>query len=125
MGGDNEPRQKSWQYVIITSQNRPGLPDFSRVTLKNMGRPGDEARNISIGDIVVLHADGMVPTKWPLGRVVQTFSGKDGLVRVANVKIQRGVFKRPIHKLALFLPAENWSIVIVSFVRTGLLVNSC
>ena len=31
---------------MITSQNRPGLPDFSRrgVTLKNMGRPGDEAR---------------------------------------------------------------------------------
>ena len=26
---------------MITSQNRPGLPDFSRVTLKNMGRPGD------------------------------------------------------------------------------------
>ena len=28
---------------MITSQNRPGLPDFSRVTLKNMGRPGDKA----------------------------------------------------------------------------------
>ena len=28
---------------MITSQNRPGLPDFSRVTLKHMGRPGDEA----------------------------------------------------------------------------------
>ena len=28
---------------MITSQNRPGLPDFSRVMLKNMGRPGDEA----------------------------------------------------------------------------------
>ena len=32
------------RYVMITSQNRPGLPDFSRVTLKNMGRPGDEAK---------------------------------------------------------------------------------
>ncbi len=38
-----EPRQKSWQYVMITSQNRPGLPNFSCVMLKNMGRPGDEA----------------------------------------------------------------------------------
>ena len=49
----------------------------------------------------------MVPTKWPLGRVVQTFSGKDDLVRVADVKIQRGAFKRPIHKVALLLPSEN------------------
>ena len=27
----------------ITSPDRPGLPDFSRATLKNMGRPGYEA----------------------------------------------------------------------------------
>lgn len=44
------------------------------------------SKNISVGDVVVLHEDGMVPTKWPLGRVTQTFSGQDGLVRVANVK---------------------------------------
>ena len=49
----------------------------------------------------------MVPTKWPLGRVVQTFRGEDGLVRVANVKTQKDNFKRPIHKLALLLPSEN------------------
>ena len=35
---------------MITSQNRPGLPDFSLVTLKNMGRPGDEA--VYIDDLV-------------------------------------------------------------------------
>ena len=33
---------------MITSQNRPGLPDCSRVTLKNMGRPGDEASTSGI-----------------------------------------------------------------------------
>ena len=36
MGGDTQPRP-------ITSPDRPGLPDFSRETLKNMGRPGYEA----------------------------------------------------------------------------------
>jgi hypothetical protein len=64
-------------------------------------------RNMSTGDVVVLHEDGMVPAKWPIGRVIQTFTGKDGLVRVANVKTQRGVYKRPIHKLALLLPSES------------------
>ena len=49
----------------------------------------------------------MIPTQWPLGRVVQTFSGKDGLVRVASVKTQKGVYKRPVHKLALLLSSEN------------------
>ena len=51
------------------------------------------SKNISVGDVVVLHEDGMVPTKWPLGRVTQTFSGQDGLVRVANVKTPKGIFK--------------------------------
>lgn len=64
-------------------------------------------RNMSTGDVVIMHEDGMVPTKWPIGRIVQTFTGKDGLVRVANVQTQRGVFKRPIHKLALLLPSED------------------
>ena len=33
---------------LITSQNQPGLPNFSRVTLKNMGRPGDKAKHNTI-----------------------------------------------------------------------------
>ena len=40
VGGDTQPRPKPRQ---ITSPDRPGLPDFSRETLKNMGRPGYEA----------------------------------------------------------------------------------
>ena len=53
MGGDNELQQKSWQYVMITSQNRPDLPDFLRVTLKNMGRSGDEAMHDHNNNIIV------------------------------------------------------------------------
>ena len=64
-------------------------------------------RNLSVGDVVVLHESGLVQTKWPLGRVIKVYNGKDGLVRVADIKTQTGVFKRPIHKLALLLPSEN------------------
>ena len=60
-------------------------------------------RNLSVGDIVILNEDGMLPTTWPLGRVVEVFTGKDGLVRVVNVKIMSGIFKRPMHKLAILL----------------------
>ena len=64
-------------------------------------------RNLSVGDIVVLNEDGMIPTTWPLGRIVEVFHGKDGLVRVANVKTKNGIFKRAVHKLALLLPDEQ------------------
>ena len=63
--------------------------------------------NLSVGDIVVLHEGGLIPTTWPLGRVVEVFPGKDGLVRVANVKTKCGIFKRAVHKLALLLPNEQ------------------
>ena len=65
-----------------------------------------ETRNISVGDVVVLHEDNMIPTKWPLGRVIETYSGSDGLVRVVRVKTQNGTFKRPVHKLAVLLESE-------------------
>jgi len=65
------------------------------------------SRNLSVGDIVVVNEGGMVPTAWPLGRVTEVFSGKDGLVRVVNVKTKCGIFKRPVHKLALLLPDEQ------------------
>ena len=40
------------------------------------------SRNASIGDIVILQEDGLVPGKWPLARVTQVHKRKDGLVRV-------------------------------------------
>ena len=43
VGGDTQPRPKPHP---ITSPDRPGLPDFSCETLKNMGRPGYEATEI-------------------------------------------------------------------------------
>ena len=58
---------------------------------------------ISVGDIVVINKDGMVPTTWRLGHIV----GKGRLVRVANVKPKNGIYKRPVHTLALLLPKEH------------------
>ena len=75
-------------------------------TLRKLVKWQQPTRNFSVGDIVVLHDDNMIPTKWPLGRVIETFSGSDGLVRVVSVKTQNGIFKRPIHKLVLLLESE-------------------
>ena len=41
VGGDAQPRP-------ITSPDRPGLPDFSRGTLKNMGRARYEGRCLAL-----------------------------------------------------------------------------
>ncbi|GFT96943.1 integrase catalytic domain-containing protein [Trichonephila clavipes] len=49
-------------------------------------------------DIVFIKEEGP-PGTWPMARVLQVHPGNDGLVRVATVKTQDSVFKRPVHKL--------------------------
>ena len=64
-------------------------------------------RNIAVGDIVVLRNCSLLPTRWPLARVIQVHPGKDELVRVATIKTSTGVITRPVTKLALLLPSES------------------
>ena len=65
------------------------------------------SRNLQVGDVVLLQEDNLIPTKWPLGCIVNTYPGKDEIVRVVDVKTSRGIYKRPITKIALLLPVEN------------------
>ena len=39
--------------------------------------------------------------KWQLGKVVDTFHGKDGRIRTERVKTKTGMINRPVHKLHL------------------------
>ncbi|GFS57781.1 integrase catalytic domain-containing protein [Trichonephila clavipes] len=57
----------------------------------------DTQPNLKEDDIVLIKGKGP-PGTWPMARVLQVHSGNDGLVRVATVKTQDSVFKRPVHK---------------------------
>ena len=65
------------------------------------------SQNMQVGDLVLLQEDNLVPTKWPMGRTVDTHPGKDGFVRIVTVRTSNGTYKRPITKIALLLPNEN------------------
>ena len=57
--------------------------------------------NIKVGDIVLLVDEQSPRNRWPMGRVVDVFTGRDGLVRSASVKTQSNTLKRPVTKLCL------------------------
>ena len=57
--------------------------------------------NLEVGDVIIIKEDQTFACNWPLARVLQTFPGKDGLVRVALIRTSSGDFKRPVAKLAL------------------------
>lgn len=63
-------------------------------------------RNAKVGDVVLLKEDGLIPTKWPLGRIVEVCPGTDDVVRVIRVQTATGVYKRPTAKVALLMPID-------------------
>ena len=75
------------------------------ISLQSRGKWTKEKANVSVGDLVLITSKQTVPTQWPLGRILQTFPGSDGLVRVVQVRTSEGSFRRPVHKLIL-LPKE-------------------
>ncbi|XP_043203646.1 uncharacterized protein LOC122371409 [Amphibalanus amphitrite] len=61
------------------------------------------ARNLQVGDIVLLVESGAPRGTWPLARVVETRPSRDGRVRKALVKTSVSTYLRPIHKMVLVL----------------------
>ena len=69
-----------------------------------------ESRNVQLGDIVLIRGEQTYQTNdWPLARVVNIHTGKDGLVRAVDVQNGSRIYCRPIAKLTvLFNPnSEN------------------
>lgn len=64
-------------------------------------------RNYEVGDLVCLQEDNLVPTKWPLARVVSVHPGGDSLVRVVTVQTPHGTYTRPVSKVALVLSSSD------------------
>jgi hypothetical protein len=62
-----------------------------------------DSRDVDGIDVLTLPAS-VIPTKWPLAKVVQVHSGRDGLLHVATLKTGKGTYKRPVSKIALLLP---------------------
>ncbi|XP_063968669.1 uncharacterized protein LOC135157358 [Lytechinus pictus] len=64
------------------------------------------SRNIAVGDIVLI-MDGLPRNQWLMGRITETFSGRDGLVRTAKIKTKSSTLVRPVQKLCLIESTEQ------------------
>ena len=76
-------------------------------TLRRYTKWHHPTRNPQIGDIVILQEDNFIPSKWPLGRIIEIHSGRDGLVRVVQVKTSSGTYRRPTSKIAYYFPQQT------------------
>ena len=99
---------KRWhlcQYLVRHFWKRWSLEYLS--TLRKIYKWQHPTKNLSVGDVVLLIEEEVMPSKWPLARVIKIYPGNDGIVRVADVRTSRGSYRRPVHKLAPLLPFET------------------
>jgi len=57
--------------------------------------------NLQVNDIVLIMDENSPRRAWPLARIIRVFTGRDGLVRSAQVKTRWSVLTRPVHKLCV------------------------
>lgn len=79
------------------------------VTLQQRYKWNTQHTNINIGSLALIIDDNTPPTKWPLGRIMELHPGKDGLIRVATIKTQTGLVKRPVNKIVIFPNTTSYS----------------
>ncbi|KAG5875871.1 hypothetical protein JTB14_012731 [Gonioctena quinquepunctata] len=62
----------------------------------------EKNRSVQENDIVVVVDSNDPRNTWPKGRVVQVYPGKDGNIRVVDVKFSNGtIIRRPVSKLCV------------------------
>ena len=67
----------------------------------------DVERNLKIGDIVLVIENNAPRRKWRLGRVVEQFPDRQGIVRTVEIQTQYGRIRRPISGWCLILKSDD------------------
>ncbi|XP_058444035.1 uncharacterized protein LOC131425835 [Malaya genurostris] len=62
--------------------------------------------NVQLGALVLLKLDNLPPYLWNIGRIVKTYTGDSGFVRVVLVRTARGLYKRAVTEVRI-LPIET------------------
>lgn len=99
---------KRWEMVQQLYQNiwkRWHSDYISSLMLRAKWR--GEHRNLQTNDLVVIYEENLPPSRWRLGRVIEIYPSKDGLVRAVKLRTKDGEYVRPITKLGLLLLSDE------------------
>ena len=70
---------------------------LNELTVRSKWHSG--SANIAIGAVVLIKEDNAPPLQRKLARVIETYPGNDGVVRVVSVKTADSTYKRCVKKL--------------------------
>ncbi|KFD61799.1 hypothetical protein M514_13649 [Trichuris suis] len=99
---------KRWQYYrVVLSQLWKRWKKEYIIKLSARNAWTRESQSPSVGDIVLVAESGVPRIRWRLGRVIEIFPSRDGLVRTVRVRTANGDFNRPVQRLDLLESATE------------------
>ncbi|XP_033221094.1 uncharacterized protein LOC117175496 [Belonocnema kinseyi] len=63
--------------------------------------------NLEVGDLIVIWDNQLLRNKWMRGIITAVYPGKDGRVRVTDVRTTTGTYKRPATKLCVLVKRNS------------------
>jgi transposase InsO family protein len=60
-------------------------------------------RNLAVGDVAVIDDPCLPRGQWPLGVIDEVLPGRDGVVRTVDIRVAKGVLRRPAVKIHPFI----------------------
>lgn len=76
-------------------------------TLQQRRKWQQRERNLRVGDLVLVLDDNQPPSKWAIGRIIDTHPGNDNQIRVVTIRTINGTYKRSIVKVARLPTADE------------------
>ena len=92
--------KKRWRRIqqLITQFWKRWRKEFLP-SLNVRGKWFNPKRELTAGDVVLLVEPNAKRGEWPLGRVIETYRGGDGLIRVVKIRVGDNEYIRPVHRL--------------------------
>ena len=77
-------------------------------SLQSRSKWNSTTRSFQIGDVVLLKDEALAEDrKWPLAIITETHPGRDGVVRVVDLRIRGHTYRRSVDRLVLLLPVKT------------------
>lgn len=96
----NENRLNNWQRVQQAFQHFwQRWSDEYLQTLQQRNKWKKPQENVSIGELVLVLDNNLPPSKWLMGRIIETYPDSNGMIRSVKLKLQKGTLVRPIVKI--------------------------
>ncbi|XP_020296284.1 uncharacterized protein LOC109861165 [Pseudomyrmex gracilis] len=104
----NENRLVRWQRVEQIRQHfwRRWSAEYLHSLQERHKWKNNKGPQLTPGQVVLVKQQNLAPLQWTLGRIQEVHPGPDGVARSATVKTAKGVFVRPLSRIAV-LPLDT------------------